>query len=79
MPGLSLKRWVGLFFVGLLLAILGLALLLQLQPISWSIEVIKSICPGHSNWFGGSMLVLGGAIMLMLGWKKPRNGLDRPG
>ncbi|MCA9789097.1 MAG: YvcK family protein [Cyanobacteria bacterium HKST-UBA05] len=70
LPGLSLKRWVGLFFVGLLLAILGLALLLQLQPISWSIEIVKSVAPAIPSWLSGSMLVLGGAIMLMLGWKK---------
>ena len=40
-PGLSVKRWFLMSVVGIILAILGLAISVKLTPIFWVIETLR--------------------------------------
>jgi uncharacterized cofD-like protein len=66
LPGLSLKRWVLLFGVGLLCLSIGLAILLNLQPITWLIEfahVFATLLPPYLS--GTLLLIVGGALLML--------------
>ncbi len=70
LPGLYIKRWLGMLITGFLCLIVGAALLLNLQPITLAIELVQTIAPRIPSWVSGSLLTLSGIILLMLGYRK---------
>jgi len=70
LPGLYIKRWVGLFVTGILAVGLGSALLMNLKPVTMAIEFVENIAPVIPSWFSGSVLLFGGVALLFLGLKK---------
>lgn len=70
LPGLSIKRWIGLTVFGFFFIVLGLALFLNLHPISTTIEFFKYIAPYFPPTFSGPMLILVGVLLLYIGSKK---------
>lgn len=70
LPGLSLKRWVGLFFIGMVSAILGITLLMNMRPISWAIQLVEQVAPVIPSWLSGTVLLLTGIGLFLLGWSK---------
>jgi uncharacterized cofD-like protein len=63
MPGLSLKRWLGIAVGGVTLALFGAFLLLNFQPVNFLIGVVRDaakIIPAHIS--GPVLLLLGGAM-----------------
>lgn len=50
MPGLSIKRWIGIASAGVVLVFVGTALILNLQPVTMFIDLLKimaKIFPAH--------------------------------
>jgi uncharacterized cofD-like protein len=50
MPGLSIKRWIGIASTGIVLVFVGTALILNLQPVTMFIDLLKfmaKIFPAH--------------------------------
>jgi len=65
MPGLSIKRWIGIATVGVLLVFTGSALMLNLQPVTLLIDSLKflaKIFPAHIS--GPIALFLGFALTI---------------
>lgn len=73
LPGLSIKRWVGIFIIGLFALLIGAALLLNLQPVTLTIDVIRVLAPKIPNWISGSIFTAIGVVTLWLGLSKARN------
>lgn len=60
LPGLSIKRWLGIAFVGFFMLFLGLALVLNLQPVTFVIDTLKELAKIFpSNISGPIFLVVG--------------------
>jgi len=70
LPGLHIKRWVGILLAGFVALVVGVALLLNLQPITLAIHVIKHIAPIIPSWASGSLLVVSGILLLFFGIRK---------
>jgi len=70
MPGLSIKRWIGIASAGVVLVFVGTALILNLQPVTLVIDLLKflaKIFPAH----------ISGPIALAIGFGMAYLGLRR--
>ena len=70
LPGLQLKRWLGILVIGIVCISFGVALLLNMRPITLTIELVKNIATVIPSWISGTVLVFAGAVMMLLGWRK---------
>jgi uncharacterized cofD-like protein len=75
LPGLYFKRWFGLVLLGFLLFTVGIALLLNLQPISLTISIIRFVAPIIPSWLSGAISLLVGASLLVFGWRQTTTNL----
>ena len=72
LPGFAFKRWVLLFLLGASTLALGLALVLNLQPITFLIDSLKTLAKiAPSHWSGPVLMGVGG-LALMTGLAKAR-------
>jgi len=70
MPGLSLKRWLGIAVCGMMLCLLGGFLLLNFQPVNFIIGLVRDaakIIPAHIS---GPILLLCGGSLFYFGFKR---------
>lgn len=70
LPGLSIKRWIGLTVFGVFSLVLGFALFLNLHPISIAMELFKQLAPYFPASFSGPLLIIMGVLLLYVGSKK---------
>lgn len=70
LPGLSIKRWLGLTVFGLFFIVMGLALLLNLHPVSSTLEFFQGLAPYIPNSYSGPLLLGFGALILYIGFRK---------
>lgn len=70
LPGLYIKRWLGIIITGFVCMVLGVALLLNLQPITLAIEMVKAIAPVIPSWISGTILLISGILLLFFGMRK---------
>ena len=70
LPGLYIKRWLGSALIGVALVMTGLALLLNLHPIAATIDIIKKTAPTIPSWESGTVLLIVGLLMTLIGWRK---------
>jgi uncharacterized cofD-like protein len=70
LPGLYIKRWLGILITGFVCLVVGVALLLNMQPITVMIDLVKAIAPMIPSWASGSMLMVCGILMLLVGLRK---------
>jgi uncharacterized cofD-like protein len=76
LPGFALKRWVLLFLLGGSTLVLGLALVLNLQPITALIDTLKTLAKiAPSHWSGPVLMGLGG-LALVTGFAKARESVS---
>jgi uncharacterized cofD-like protein len=69
-PGLQVKRWFALIFVGTVLMTIGILILFDLQPIYNTMEFIKKIATKISTeWLAFGIVMIGAAIFFK-GWQK---------
>lgn len=69
-PGLQVKRWFALIFVGAVLMILGLLILIDIKPIFYTMEFIRKIAMNISTEWLAFAFVMFGAGFFFKGWQK---------
>jgi uncharacterized cofD-like protein len=67
LPGLSIKRWVGLSALGSIILLLGLALFLNLHPIALTYDFFRILAPILPPALSGPLLILFGVLFLIIG------------
>ena len=69
-PGLNVKRWLFLIFLGSIFMILGLLILMDIRPVYFTMELIrKAAMVLNSNILATVFMILG-AYIFFKGWKK---------
>ncbi|EKE04281.1 MAG: hypothetical protein ACD_20C00089G0001 [uncultured bacterium] len=75
LPGLQIKRWFLLTFLGTFCIALGGAIVLELHPVNQSIELVRTLAQKSPSSITGSMVVGLGVIFFFLGWKKANSSI----
>ena len=69
-PGLQVKRWFVLIFLGAVMMTLGVLILIDIKPIFLIMEFIKKIAlHASTEWLAFSILMFGAAVFFK-GWEK---------
>jgi len=69
-PGLNVKRWLFLIFLGSILIVLGCLIILDIRPIYLTMELIRQaamVLPSNALAIG---FIIAGAFIFFKGWKK---------
>ena len=69
-PGLNVKRWLFLIFVGSVLMILGLLIIFDIRPIYLTMEFIRRAAMVLPSNILATVFILAGGIIFFKGWKK---------
>ena len=69
-PGLQVKRWFALIFVGAVLMTVGILILFDLQPIYNTMKFIQNIATKISTEWLAFGIVMFGAAIFFKGWQK---------
>lgn len=75
LPGLQIKRWFFLTFLGTSLCLLGFAIVLDLHPVQQSIDIVKVMAEKMPSSYTGTLVLLLGGISFFWGWKKANTSL----
>lgn len=85
LPGLQIKRWFFLTFIGPLVISLGIAILFDLHPVHQSIEIVKTVAQKSPPTRTGTAVIFVGILLFLLGWRKANTSIinalepgDRP-
>lgn len=70
MPGLSIKRWLGVVALGATFMVVGMALVLNLQPMASLMELLQEIALVIPSTISGPVLMVGGLILLYCGFSR---------
>lgn len=69
-PGLQVKRWFALIFVGAVLMTVGILILFDIKPIYYTMQFISTIANKISTeWLAFGIVMIGAAIFFK-GWQK---------
>ena len=69
LPGLKVKRWFGLIFLGVLFAVLGLCVVFNMEPVYYIAGVLKYIAIAINQDILGIVFLVVGGYLFLLGWK----------
>ena len=69
-PGLQVKRWFALIFVGAVLITLGILILFDIKPVFYTMEFIRKIAMNISTEWLAFAFVMIGAGVFFKGWQK---------
>lgn len=75
LPGLQIKRWFILTFIGPLVISIGIAILLDLHPVHQSIEIVKTVAQKSPASHTGTAVIFFGGILFLLGWKQANSSI----
>lgn len=70
LPGLQVKRWFALIFIGSLLITLGTLMAFNMRPIYFTMEFIRKIAMNVNTGVVGVIVVAIGVIFFFKGWQK---------
>jgi uncharacterized cofD-like protein len=70
LPGLSIKRWIGIASVGFFLLFLGSALILNLQPVTFFIDQLKELAKLFPSNVSGPVFIVLGFVMFYFGVRR---------
>lgn len=70
MPGLQVKRWFALIFLGAVLMTLGVLILFDIKPIFYTMEFVRKIAMNISTEWLAFAFVMFGAGTFFKGWQK---------
>lgn len=70
MPGLQVKRWFALIFLGAILMTLGVLILFDIKPVFYTMEFIRKIAMNISTEWIAFAIVMFGAGIFFKGWQK---------
>lgn len=69
-PGLRVKRWFALIFLGAVLMTLGVLILFDIKPVFYTMEFIRKIAMKLSTEWLAFAIVMFGAGIFFKGWQK---------
>ena len=69
-PGLNVKRWLFLIFLGSVLIVLGFMILADIRPIYMTMELIRKAALVLPSNILAAIFILIGAAIFFKGWKK---------
>lgn len=69
-PGLNVKRWLFLIFLGSILIVLGFMILADIRPIYMTMELIRKAALVLPSNILAAIFILIGAAIFFKGWKK---------
>lgn len=69
-PGLQVKRWFALIFLGAVLMTLGVLILFDIKPVFYTMEFIRKIAMNISTEWIAFAVVMFGAGIFFKGWQK---------
>lgn len=69
-PGLNVKRWLFLIFVGSVLMVLGLLIIMDIRPIYLIMEFIRKTAMVLNSNVLAAIFIVVGAVIFFKGWKK---------
>ena len=69
-PGLQVKRWFALIFLGALLITLGILILFDIKPIFYTMQFVRAIANNVSTEWLAFAFCMFGAAMFFKGWQK---------
>lgn len=70
MPGLQVKRWFALIFLGAVLMTFGVLILFDIKPVFYTMEFIRKIAMNVSTEWIAFAAVMFGAGLFFKGWQK---------
>lgn len=70
LPGLEIKRWMFLMFIGTILIILGTATVLNLHPFAQALLIARKIAEEIPASITGPIMLTLGVSMFLLAWRK---------
>lgn len=69
LPGLEIKRWVFMMFLGTFMIIIGAAILLNLHPLAQILSIVEILAKVTPPVISGPIILALGIIMFILGWR----------
>jgi len=69
-PGLQVKRWFAMIFLGALMMTIGFLILCDIKPVYYTMEFIKKVAEVASSELIATAIVLAGAGIFFKGWQK---------
>ncbi len=69
-PGLQVKRWFAMIFMGSLFVLLGIMIVFNMRPVFFAMEFIKLIAAKAPTGIVGLIIAIIGAFMFFEGWQK---------
>lgn len=69
-PGLEVKRWFFLIFIGSVMIVLGFMVLANIRPIYFMLELIRKAALVLPSNFLAAVFILIGSIIFFKGWQK---------
>ena len=70
LPGLEVKRWFALIFLGSVMIVLGFMVLADIRPIYRTLEIIRQAALFLPSNFLAAVFILIGAVIFFKGWQK---------
>jgi len=70
MPGLSIKRWIGIASAGVVLVFTGTALMLNLQPVTMFIDLLKFLAKIFPAHISGPVALTAGVMLSYMGLRR---------
>ena len=69
-PGLQVKRWFAMIFVGTLLIVVGILILFDIKPIFYTMQFISRVANKVSTEWLAFAVIMFGCALFFQGWKK---------
>lgn len=70
LPGLEVKRWFALIFLGSVMIVLGFMVLANVRPIYMTLELIRKAALVLPSNFLAAVFIFVGAVIFFKGWQK---------
>lgn len=70
LPGLQIKRWFAMIFIGSLLILLGTMIMFNMRPVFFTMEFIRHIAEKAPSGIVGLAVAILGMIVFFKGWQK---------
>lgn len=70
LPGLQVKRWFALIFIGSLLITIGTMIAFNMRPVYFTMEFIRKIAMNVNSGLFGIIIVAIGVVFFFKGWQK---------
>lgn len=70
LPGLQVKRWFAMIFIGSLLILLGAMIVFNMRPVYFTMELIRQIAEKAPSGIVGILVAALGTYIFFKGWQK---------